>query len=77
MSIFTATFRRYTSDTSSDTIERELIARSGQRVEILGELDRDTYDFEDTGVIHRVIFEDGYDADAFGEELTEWQEVQK
>ena len=77
MSIFTATFRRYTSDTSSDTIERELIARSGQRVEILGELDRDTYDFEDTGVTHRVIFEDGYDADAFGEELTEWQEVQK
>ena len=76
MSTFTATFRRYTSDTSSDPIERELIARSGQRVEILGELDRDTYDFEDTGVTHRVIFEDGYDADAFGEELTEWQEAQ-
>lgn len=74
MSIFTATFRRYTSDTSNDPIERELIARNGQRVEILGELDRDTYDFADTGVIHRVIFEDGYDADAFGEELTEWRE---
>ena len=63
----TATFN-HTDPTN--TTEHELAARTGQTVEILSPLDPSEYSVEDTGVIYRVKFADGFESEAFADELT-------
>lgn len=40
-------------------------------VEVIRELDRKEYDFEETGPMFRVRFQDGYETCAFEDELME------
>lgn len=59
-------FRRYVEDPT--TAELELHARAGQEVEVLGPVDPATYDAE-VGQMCRIRFADGYEAEAFAEEV--------
>lgn len=62
----TITFRRYTDD--PNTIEPELNLRSGQPVELVGTTFQPDAD-EDTLIMQRVRFADGFEVDAFDDEL--------
>lgn len=71
MGTITATFNRYTDD--QDTTETYLRDHSGERVAVLGEVPLGEYDRNEVGVMHRIAFPDGHEADAFNDELTEWR----
>jgi len=45
--------------------------RSGCIVEVIREIDRKEYDFEETGPMFKVRFQDGYETCAFEDELME------
>lgn len=60
----------YTHPDPENTSERALAARTGQRVDVLSRLDPATYDSEDVGVMYRIRFADGYEDEAFADELT-------
>lgn len=62
-----ATFNRYVND--PETSEKELVKREGQTVTVFAPLNPETYDIEETGTMYRIKFEDGYETDAFEEEL--------
>lgn len=68
----TATFKRYVSDSS--TSEQELESRGGSTVKVLGTLDPELYDFEETGLMYVIEFPDGLRAEAFNDELTNWSD---
>ncbi|QIG59100.1 hypothetical protein SEA_FRANSOYER_92 [Microbacterium phage Fransoyer] len=63
----TAIYRRYVNDPS--TSEKELHERSGQQVELIG----DPFQADDVEPImmQRVRFADGFEAEAFLDELTD------
>lgn len=65
-------FNRYVDDPT--TSEQDLHARSGQVVSVASEVDHGTYDFEDVGPIFNIVFDDGFEAQAFSDELTEVHE---
>ena len=44
--------------------------RSGETVEILGQLDKTQADIDDVGNMYNVMFSDGFKIDAFEDELT-------
>ena len=62
------TFRRYVDDPS--TSETELHRRSGQHVNVIGPVPPESYDFSEVGPMSFVRFADGFEAEAFDEELT-------
>lgn len=66
----TAIYRHYAPVGSSET---GLVAHSGQRA-VVGPIAPESYDFEDIGAMFTVVFDDGYTGEAFGDELTEWEE---
>lgn len=49
-----------------------LNSRSGEHIELLGKLDSNLYDECETGPMYRVRFEDGFETDAFEDEIEEW-----
>lgn len=67
----TAKFNRYTAE--RNTSETYLRDHSGERVTVLGEVPLDEYDRDEVGVMHRITFPDGTEADAFNDELSEWR----
>lgn len=69
----TATYRRYVDDPT--TGEKELRARSGQRVELIGEPYAPDAD-EPSLILQRVRFADGYEDEAFPDELHDPGEVE-
>lgn len=62
-----ATYRRYVNDPS--TSEKELHERSGQRVELIGLPFNANTDAEPI-IMQGIRFADGYEAEAFADELT-------
>ena len=50
--------------------DSQLNARTGQTVEILRALTEQEADLDDVGPMFRIRFEDGYETDAFADELT-------
>lgn len=63
----TATFKRYSDDPT--TMEQDLLRHSGQTVELIGE--PEDVDPEEGIVMQHIRFVDGYEADAFVDELTQ------
>lgn len=61
----TATF------TSSSTLEAEYVARSGQSVTVVGACDEANYDRADTGAMWVIRFADGFEGEAFDDELSD------
>lgn len=51
------------------TIDSGLLEYDGQACAVLGETDPTTYDRPDFGLMLRVRFADGYEADAFADEI--------
>jgi hypothetical protein len=51
--------------------DSELKPRNGQPVEVLGTPDPSTYDAEETGPMFRIRFPDGFETDAFEDEIKE------
>ena len=49
--------------------DSELNHRSGSVVEILGKLDPSKYDECEVGAMYRVLFSDGFETDAFMDEI--------
>lgn len=66
-----ALFIRYAPDTD---IEHELLAHSGQRCVVMRPLTEEEADISDVGPMYRVRFEDGFEADAYDDELSERRE---
>ena len=50
--------------------DSQLNARTGQTVEVLRKLTEQEADISDVGSMFRIRFEDGYETDAFADELT-------
>jgi hypothetical protein len=63
----TTIYTRYSSQPS--IVEPELHAHSGQPVEVLGEVPEDTIDTCCVGPMFRIRFADGYESEAFIDEL--------
>lgn len=61
------TFTRYVNDPT--TAEKELHSRSGQTVEVLHPIDPDSYDSAEVGTMYAIRFSDGYESEAFEDEL--------
>lgn len=51
--------------------DSELKARNGQPIEVLGDVDPASYDFEDVGPMALVRFPDGVEIEAFADEIVE------
>lgn len=52
-----------------DDLKKELIAHDGQKVSVLRPLTADEADLFDVGPMYKIRFGDGYETDAFGDEL--------
>ena len=54
---------------NSHGADSELNIRNGMSVQVIGELDENEYDVEETGLMYRVRFDDGFETDVFSDEL--------
>lgn len=70
--IFEATFHYSGAkkNLAHEDLKRELIAHDGQKVRVLRPLSTEEADLFDVGPMYKVRFEDGYETDVFGDELT-------
>ena len=59
--------RWYTFD--SHGADSQLKHRDGERIEFLGRLDPKDYDVIETGPMYRIRFQDGFETDAFSDEI--------
>ena len=53
-----------------NTTDAELVKYNGTKVEVIRPLTNDECDIEDVGNMYKVRFYDGYERDAFEDELT-------
>ncbi len=65
--VTSALFTRYCGTTS---IEHDLLAHSRQRCEVVRPLTRDEADIDDVGQMYHIRFADGFEADAYDDELS-------
>lgn len=52
--------------------DSQLNHRNGERIFVIDELDPSEYDREEVGPMYRVMFEDGFEVDAFEDEIEGW-----
>lgn len=56
---------------NSHGADSELTRRDGESIELLGKLDPSDYDECETGPMFHIRFEDGFETDAFEDEIEE------